>query len=87
MPETYDGWLNEVRTALQSINMPLDEWQRTRPFDFTREYEAGTDPGLAAEKANRFWWFEQNKALKQDCRLTPNCWLPRGHQGRCQPVS
>jgi hypothetical protein len=20
-------------------------------------------------------------------RVTPNCWLPRGHQGECQPVS
>ena len=38
-------------------------------------------------KANRFWWHEQNKSLKQDCRSTPNCWLPRGHQGPCQPVN
>ena len=39
----------------------------------------------AAMKANRFWWHEQNKSLKQDCRVTPNCWLP--HQGECQAVS
>lgn len=38
-------------------------------------------------KANRFWWHEQNKSLKGDCRLTPDCWLPRGHQGLCQPVN
>ena len=37
---------------------------------FSREYEAGTKAGEAAMKANRFWWREQNKSLKQDCRLT-----------------
>jgi hypothetical protein len=37
-------------------------------------------------KANRFWWREQNKSLKQDCQRTPGCWLSRDHQGKCQPV-
>ena len=51
----------------------------------------GKVPGLKADdaaiKANRFWWQQQNRSLKQDCRKAPNCWLPRGHQGECQPVS
>ena len=87
MTVDYTNWLGEVRSALDSINMPLEEWQRTWEFDFAAEYAAGTRPAAAAEKANRFWWREQNKALKQDCRRTKDCWLPQGHQGECQPVS
>jgi hypothetical protein len=34
---TFEDWLNEVRTALKSINMPLDEWQRTWEFDFHQQ--------------------------------------------------
>ena len=40
----------------------------------------------AAMKANRHWWYEWNKSLKQECRQTKDCWLPRGHQGQCQPA-
>jgi hypothetical protein len=54
--EAYDNWFNEVRTALNSINMPMDDWQKRWSFNFTAEYKAGTKPGDAAAKANRFWW-------------------------------
>jgi hypothetical protein len=37
-------------------------------------------------KANRFWWREQNKSMKQDCRETSGCWLAQGHQGECHPT-
>jgi hypothetical protein len=87
MPDTYEVWLSSVRDALQSINMPMDDWQSRWPFDFASAYKAGTVANDAATKANRFWWHQQNKSLKQDCRQTPNCWLPRGHQGECQPCS
>jgi hypothetical protein len=40
---------------------------------------------MAAMKANRFWWTRQNKAIGQDCRKTPDCWLPRNHQGEWSP--
>ena len=76
-----------VQQALGSINMSMEEWQSRWPFDFQAEYKAGTKADDAAMKANRFWWHAQNKSLKQDCRSTPNCWLPRGHQGPCQPLS
>ena len=66
--------------------MSMNDWQGNWLFDLRAEYDAGTKAD-AAMKANRFWWHEQNKALKQDCRATPDCWLPRGHQGVCQPVS
>jgi hypothetical protein len=66
--------------------MLMDDWQKRWPFDFQGEYKAGATADDAALKANRFWWHEQNKSLKQDCRLTLNCWLPRGHQGACQPA-
>lgn len=85
--QTYESWLNEVRSALASINMPLDEWQRVWVFNFSAEYNAGTVPAKAAERANRFWWHEQNKKIGQQCRKASNCWLPTGHQGECQPVS
>jgi len=83
---TYEIWLEEVRGALRSINMPMEDWQGVWPFDFSVEHDAGTTPDEAAMKANRYWWHEQNKSLKQDCEKTPSCWLPRDHQGKCQPV-
>jgi len=85
MPE-YESWLREVRAALASINMPLEEWQEQWAFDFEDQYKTGTNPNEAAEKANRFWWYKQNKALYRDCQQAPNCWLPRDHQGKCQPL-
>ncbi len=84
-PEPFKEWLNDVRVALNSINMPLDEWQRNWAFDFEREYKTGSTPGIAAERANRFWWHEQNKALNQQCVRSQDCWLPRGHAGECEP--
>ena len=87
MSNGYEAWISGVQQALGSINMSMDDWQSRWPFDFQAEYDAGTKADDAAMKANRFWWHEQNKSLKQDCRSTPNCWLPRGHRGDCQPVS
>lgn len=86
MPETYDVWLDQVRDALRSINMRIEDWQGAWPFDFRAEYKAGANPDAVAMKANRFWWLEQNKCMKQDCQKTPGCWLPQGHQGECQPT-
>ncbi len=80
-------WIAGVRLALSSINMSMDDWQSIWPFDFQAEYKAGAKADDAAMKANRFWWREQNRSLKKDCRLTTNCWLPYGHQGDCQPVN
>jgi hypothetical protein len=83
---TYEIWLEEVKDALRSINMPMEDWQGVWPFDFSGEHDAGATPDEAAMKANRYWWREQNKSLKQDCQRTPGCWLPREHTGKCQPV-
>src|SRR5208282_3570737 len=87
MADAYEVWLDQVKDALRSINMQMDDWQGIWSFDFNAEYKAGTNPDAAAMKANRFWWSEQNKSLKKDCRKMPGCWLPRGHTGECQPVS
>jgi hypothetical protein len=86
MTASYEAWLKEVKEALSSINMPLEEWQKSWAFDFRAEFNAGTTANDVATKANRFWWHEQNKAIQQDCRLSQGCWLTRGHQGICQPV-
>ncbi|MGO9085936.1 MAG: hypothetical protein ACLQBK_11970 [Candidatus Sulfotelmatobacter sp.] len=75
-----------MRDALHSINMQMEDWQPIWLFDFPREHKAGTTPDEAAMKANRFWWREQNKSVKQDCQKTPGCWLPREHRGGCQPA-
>ncbi len=87
MAEAYDVWLDEVQAALESLNMPMDDWQGRWPFDFAREYRAGVSPADAAESANRYWWREQNKAVGQECQRTPQCWLSKGHQGRCEAIS
>jgi len=85
--ENYDAWLKEVRDALGAINMPLDEWQKVWMFDFAAEYRAGIPPKNVADKANRFWWRNRNLSLRQNCTKTQDCWLPRGHQGKCEPVA
>jgi hypothetical protein len=86
MVDAYEAWLDQVRDALRSINMPMEDWQGVWPFDFSCEHNAGTMPDEVARKANRYWWHQQNKSLNQDCQKVPNCWLPRDHQGKCQPV-
>ena len=58
----YQDWFDDVRNALRSINMPMDDWQKLWPFNFISEYEAGSQPADAAAKANRHWWHEQNKS-------------------------
>lgn len=85
MAGAYEVWLDRVKDALRSINMPMADWQKIWTFDFSAEYEAGTNPDAAAMKANRFWWSEQNKSIGRVCEKIPGCWLPREHQGECQP--
>lgn len=85
MANEYETWLDQVRTALHSINMTMDDWQPVWPFDFPGEHDKGTDSGAAAMKANRFWWYRQNRSIGRECDMVPGCWLPRGHQGECQP--
>ena len=85
MADAYEVWLDQVRDALRSINMPMEDWQKIWAFDFRVEHKAGTNPDAAAMKANRFWWSEQNKSIGRACDRLPGCWLPRGHQGECQP--
>lgn len=85
MPSEYDRWLGEVRDALRSINMPMDDWQGIWPFDFKGEHDRGCSPEDAAGRANRFWWHQQNKSMGRECKKLPGCWLPRDHQGQCQP--
>ncbi len=82
---TYESWLKEVENALSSINMPMDDWQKIWAFDFRKEFDAGTSADVGALKANRFWWYQQNKAINQNCLKASNCWLPRNHQGECEP--
>ena len=82
----FDAWLLELKSTLDSINMPLDTWQAVTPFDFSRELKSGISANVAALKANRFWWRNQNQRINQECHLTPNCRLPCGHAGTCEQV-
>ena len=82
----YESWLKNVDEALSSINMTLEDWQTHWAFDFRREFDSGTPASEAALKANRFWWQQQNRSMGQDCQRTANCWLPRNHEGECQPL-
>jgi hypothetical protein len=68
MANSYEKWLNDVRAALESINMGFDDWQNIWPFDFQHEFNAGVKAEDAAMKASRFWWREQKM---HDC----GCWL------------
>ena len=79
--------MGKVRSAFDSLNLPMADWQTLGVFDYHSEFDAGVKPADAAMKANRYWWHEWNKSLNQECRQTKDCWLPRGHQEQCQPVS
>jgi hypothetical protein len=83
--QAFESWLTEVKESLSSMKMSFDRWQKAWAFDFQQEFHAGTAAKNAAMKARRFWCHQQNKALDHECRKTPNCWLPRDHQGDCQP--
>jgi hypothetical protein len=87
MAESFEEWMKEVRVAFDSLEAPMEDWQVIGAFDYRSEYDAGVKPDAAALKANRHWWREWNKSLKQECRQTADCWLPGGHQGLCQSVS
>src|ERR1019366_6074562 len=50
MAESYEKWLKDVQTALRSINMPFDDWQKLWRFDFQREFNAGVKADDAAVK-------------------------------------
>jgi len=52
---SYNDWLTKVSEALDSINMPMEDWQEVSPFDFKREFVAGSSPDEAALRANKFW--------------------------------
>jgi hypothetical protein len=84
MTISYDAWIDEIRSALRRINMPMEEWQESWRFDFEREYSLGTEASTAAIKANRYWWRKQNETINQECSRTPRCWLPRNHRGDCE---
>ena len=84
--KAYESWLMEVEAALSSINMLMSDWQTHWAFDFGREFNRGTTPTDTAMKANRFWWYQQNKAIGKECRKTSGCWLPSDHQGHCKLV-
>lgn len=86
MPSEYEIWLDQVREALHSINMEMGDWQPVFAFDFQAAHDAGDTPDEAAMRANKFWWRRQNESLKAECLKTPGCWLPREHQGRCEPL-
>ena len=57
----YEAWLDEVRKHLESIDMPMDAWQKVYPFDFDAEYMVNTSPTEAARKANKHYWEQQGQ--------------------------
>jgi hypothetical protein len=87
MAYSYEEWMSKVRAAFDSMNTPMADWQLIGAFDYQREFNAGVKPNDAAMKANRHWWHEWNKSLKQDCRQSKDCWLPHGHQGHCEHIA
>ncbi len=83
---TYAAWMNQVREKLFANGMDFDEWQSAFPYNFRRSFESGTSPTDAATRTSRFWWREQEKLLRTQCNRAANCWLPRDHDGECQPI-
>jgi len=44
MTDSHERWLDDVKEALRSINMPFDDWQSRWRFDFQREFDSGRRP-------------------------------------------
>jgi hypothetical protein len=86
MANSYDTWIQDVGAALRSINMPMEDWQKSWAFDFRSEFSAGTPANDAAMKANKYWWYRQNQPMGQDCQKTANCLPPCNHSGDCELV-
>jgi len=61
LASSYNAWPTKVRETLDSINMPMEEWQAVSAFDFEQEFAAGSSPDDAALRANRFWWLQQSQ--------------------------
>jgi hypothetical protein len=80
----FGNWLEGVREALASMSLDAPDWQAKWPYDFRRAFDAGVSSRDAALSANRWWFHQQNKAIRQECEKVANCWLPRGHQGACE---
>lgn len=59
-----DQWLEEVRQALLSINMPLAEWNERYPFDFDHCFRLGMSSTATAMAANHFWWRKSDDILR-----------------------
>ncbi len=78
--------MKRVREGLDSLQMATDHWQAFAAYNFRRSYESGTPPDQAAQRAFKFWWRQQHKALHDDCQKAVNCWLKHGHEGECQPI-
>jgi hypothetical protein len=38
LTESYGMWLVRVKETLDSINMPMEDWQTVSAFDFKREF-------------------------------------------------
>jgi hypothetical protein len=64
------GW--NLKVTRGGANRLPHFWQ----FDFRHKFESGTTATDAAMKTNQYWWHQQNEAIGQDGRQTPNCWLP-----------
>lgn len=68
----FQIWLSEVGAALQSINMPMEQWQRTFPYNFPADFYAGIQPADAAKRANDHYWTQQEDARPDLFNNRPN---------------
>lgn len=82
---TYEGWLQQVKEGLMSIDMPMEEWQSVWPFNFSRQHRAGTSPADTAGMANRYCWHQQKKSMAHDCDKLPPAGCHEDNQRDCQP--
>ena len=68
MADTYQLWLDQVRDALRSINMQMDDWQPVWSFDFRSEYDAGVKADDAATKASKQKALDEHRGVCQPLR-------------------
>ena len=85
---SYESWLKEVDEALSSINMPMQDWQKSWAFDFRSEFAAkttATDAAMFLGDGPPLIWARRSTNSPPVCGSTSTCRKP-APQNYCRNI-
>jgi hypothetical protein len=83
---TYEIWLEQVKDALRSINIPMEDWQSIWPFDFWGEHDMGRRQTKQQWKRIAIFGISKTNPWIRTARKHPIVGCLGVHQGDCQPA-